>query len=151
MGFQSRSVGKTVNERFALTGDTSTAHSVTPMACTRAPLADSVRPACHRAPRVPHGPSETFRRASVTEGHPPGPRGSAPKGRGNRATGHARTRTRETTETRHTSRRPTPERSAYASIRLADRSRAKLRASSRDTCIWETPSSALICDCVRLL
>jgi hypothetical protein len=44
-----------------------------------------------------------------------------------------------------------PERSAYASIRLADRNRAKLRASSRDTCIWETPSSALICDCVRLL
>ncbi|CAM5381586.1 hypothetical protein STENM223S_09693 [Streptomyces tendae] len=33
---------------------------------------------------------------------------------------------------------------AYASIRFADLSRWKLRASSRETCIWETPSSALI-------
>ena len=39
----------------------------------------------------------------------------------------------------------------YASTRFAERRRAKLRASSRDTCIWETPSSALICDWVRLL
>lgn len=39
----------------------------------------------------------------------------------------------------------------YASIRFAERRRWKLRASSRETCIWETPSSALICDWVRLL
>lgn len=45
---------------------------------------------------------------------------------------------------------PSP-RSGYASIRFADRSRWKLRASSRETCIWETPSSALIWDWVRLL
>ena len=60
-------------------------------------------------------------------------------------------RTGRTGRIGRTERARRTERSAYASIRLADRSRAKLRASSRDTCIWETPSSALICDCVRLL
>ena len=47
-------------------------------------------------------------------------------------------------------RRPARRAAAYSSVVRPSRSWVRVRASRRETCIWEIPSSAAICDWVRL-